>query len=321
MGTILRKLIRPAMLILPLVLGVIFPQGRVLARPPYNFIRWALCLMIFINVLQIRFADLRPRKEHWKLLIANILLAVVPFFLLKMLFPASDIPAQAAFFTGITPTAAASAVIVSLLNGNTGFAVSGFIISNTAISCALLFLLPPVTGNFGVSFLVQVAESMVTVIFLPLAAARLVRGIFPGIMRYIGPLKNVSLMLWSASLYVIAGIAGGYLREENDASAGVLAGMAAIALVLCAVNFTAGYFLGKPSLGRESSQLLGQKNTTFAIFVALEYSSGIAALAPIFYVLFHNLWNSLQLFAFRRRQPERDPGEAETGKGEDPPAD
>ena len=46
---------------------------------------------------------------------------------------------------------------------------------------------------------------------------------------------------------------------------------------------------------REGSQCLGQKNTTFTIYLALAYTSPVVALGPTFYVLWHNLWNSWQL--------------------------
>ena len=289
------------MLILPLILGVIFPQGRVLAGSPYHLIRWALCIMIFINVLQIEWSDLRPRREHWVLLAANILMGLLPCGLLKILWPSSDMPSLAAFFTGIAPTAAASAVIVSLLNGQVGFTVTGFIITNIGIACALVFLLPLVTGNISMAFLIHVASSMISVVFLPLLLARIVRYFFPAILRYMTQLKELSLIMWSFTLYIIAGIATCNIQENSDASVAMLVGMAGIALVLCIINFSFGYFIGRPQRSRECSQLLGQKNTTFAIFVALEYSSGIAALSTVFYVLFHNLWNSFQLISARRK--------------------
>ncbi|MBE6356131.1 MAG: hypothetical protein E7058_03350 [Lentisphaerae bacterium] len=297
----MKKLIRPAMLVVPLAVGMFFPEVKILAYPPYNVIRWALCVMIFINVLQIRFADLKPRKEHGILLAANILLGVVPFYLLKYLCPGTVIPAQAAFFTGIAPTAAASAVIVSLLNGNVGFAVTAFVISNAGISLALLGLLPLITGDFTVAFFYQVAQSLVTVIVLPLLLAQITGKIFPGIMKHLGKLKMFSLSLWSLSLFIMAGIARSYF-DRSDAGAGMIAITGIIAVVICIMNFALGYLL-TGRFRRESSQMLGQKNTTFALYLALQYASGEAALATVFYVLCHNLWNSIQLFAF--------PGEVE----------
>ena len=88
--------------------------------------------------------------------------------------------------------------------------------------------------------------------------------------------------------------------------------LVAYILVGAMASFTVGYFLTKSEYRRDTSQILGQKNTTFAIYLALEFSSGIAALATIFYVLFHNLWNSVQLFLHDRQKEgggESFPGE------------
>ncbi|MBR2626340.1 MAG: hypothetical protein IKD23_08110 [Lentisphaeria bacterium] len=297
----MKRLIRPAMLLVPLISGVCFPGLHIFASAPYNFIRWALCVMIFINVLQIEVRDLKPCREHFIVLAANILIGVVPFFLLKYIYPASVIPAQAAFFAGIAPTAAAAAVIVSLLNGRVGFVVTGFMISNIGISIALLFLLPVVTGNLTAAFFLTVLESLVTVIAIPLTAAQIVRRFFPGILKYRGKLKSLTLVLWSLSLLIIASVAGNFFRNNAGNSTGFAVFSVVLAFLICAGNFSIGYWLGRPGYRRDTSQMLGQKNTTFAIFIALEYSGGAAALTTIAYVLFHNLWNSIQLFTAKSR--------------------
>ncbi|MEK7414548.1 MAG: hypothetical protein AAB263_14635, partial [Planctomycetota bacterium] len=46
---------------------------------------------------------------------------------------------------------------------------------------------------------------------------------------------------------------------------------------------------------REASQSLGQKNTTLTIWMAATFANPIVALAPTFYVLWHNLVNAAQL--------------------------
>jgi len=72
---------------------------------------------------------------------------------------------------------------------------------------------------------------------------------------------------------------------------------AGVSLFMCALNFITGFWINR-RFRRESSQMLGQKNTTLALFLALEYSGGAAVLALVFYVIYHNIWNSLQLLAF-----------------------
>ncbi len=298
---IMKKLIRPALLVVPLFTGIFFPQAAILAQGPWNFIRWALVAMIFFNVLQINFADLKPRKEHFLVLAANVFMGIVPFYLFKLLIPSADIYAHGAFFTGIAPTAAATAVIVGLLDGHVGFAVTGFLITNIGISILLLGLLPLVTGNFTAVFMLNVFYSIMTTIIIPMACARAVRHFLPGILDHTAKFKSLTLVLWSASLFILAAVARLNFDQNSDASLGVLGILALTAGVICAVNFTVGYFLTKSEYRRDTSQILGQKNTTFAIYLALEFSSGIAALATIFYVLFHNLWNSVQLFLHDRK--------------------
>ncbi|MBE6388984.1 MAG: hypothetical protein E7043_02295 [Lentisphaerae bacterium] len=290
----MKKLIRPAMLITPLILGVLFPEVRVLAQSPYNFIKWALCVMIFINSLQIRPSELKPCKEHWVLLAANILLGVVPFFLLQS--AGCDTMAQAAFFTGIAPTAVASSVVVALLNGSIGFALTAFVISNVGIATVLLFLLPLVTGNLALDFFFSVLRSLIEAIALPLLAAQILCRIFPRLRDSAGKLKMCSLSLWSLSLFIIVAVARDYLDLQNDTISGMFL-PAGVSLFMCALNFITGFWINR-RFRRESSQMLGQKNTTLALFLALEYSGGAAVLALVFYVIYHNIWNSLQLLAF-----------------------
>jgi len=159
----LKTLIRPAMIFIPFVIGVLFPQAHVLNGEPLNVVRWCLVVMVFISALRIRFSDLRPRREHWMLLGVNVLMGVVPYFFLKTLLPAHQVLALTAFFVGITPTATAAPVVVAFLNGRIGFALTGFTISNICISLFLLALLPLVTGNLTADFIGNVDYNIVAV--------------------------------------------------------------------------------------------------------------------------------------------------------------
>ena len=57
--------------------------------------------------------------------------------------------------------------------------------------------------------------------------------------------------------------------------------------------------IGGREFPREASQSLGQKNTSFTIYLALTYANPLVALGPTCYVLWHNLWNSWQLHQSR----------------------
>jgi BASS family bile acid:Na+ symporter len=84
----------------------------------------------------------------------------------------------------------------------------------------------------------------------------------------------------------------------------VLVEIALASLLVCVASFTIGRWIGGREFPRESSQSLGQKNTTFTIYLALAYASPVVALGPTCYVIWHNLWNSWQLHR-AARMPSR----------------
>lgn len=298
----LKTLTRPAMIFIPFLLGVLFPQAHILNEPPFNAVRWALVIMVFMSCLQIRFSELKPRRQHWYLLGMNLLMGIVPYFVLRLLVPGDPTLANAAFFVGITPTATAAPVVVAFLNGRIGFALTGFTITNVFISLSLLFLLPMVTGDFTVNFIGRVAMTLLQVIAFPFAVAVIVRRIWPKVRELPKKLKTFSFLLWSFSLFVLASIARQYFIDNPGVSLWNIVGIALIALVICVGNFWFGKYLAPKRYRRECSQLLGQKNTTFTMYLALHYASALAAMGPIFYIVCHNTWNAWQMYQYDRRK-------------------
>lgn len=301
----LKTLIRPAMIFIPFVIGVLFPQAHVLNGEPLNVVRWCLVVMVFLSALRIRFSDLRPRREHWMLLGVNVLMGVVPYFFLKTLLPAHQVLALTAFFVGITPTATAAPVVVAFLNGRIGFALTGFTISNICISLFLLALLPLVTGNLTADFIGNVAVTLAEVIALPFLLSLAVRKLYPKAREWPKHCKTFSFALWSFTLFVLAAVARQHFIDHPDESRLEVLAIAGISLAVCVANFAIGRALAPRRYSRESSQLLGQKNTTFSMYLALQYAGALVAMGPIFYVLWHNCWNAWQMYSYDRRRHAR----------------
>ena len=122
-------LLRPAMIVIPLVLGIFFPQAAVL-KP---LIRWGMIAMLFMVYLQLDLRELKPRMAHWAILAANLAVGVGGYLVFKLFgsLCAGEQAAQqvrelawAAFFIGITPTATAAPVIMNFLNGRVGLTVA-----------------------------------------------------------------------------------------------------------------------------------------------------------------------------------------------------
>ena len=116
---------------------------------------------------------------------------------------------------------------------------------------------------------------------------------------------NLSFILWVILLCVISGSAMKFFYSHPGISYKYYFVIAGISLLICMVNFSLGYLIGGKQFAREASQTLGQKNTTFTIVLASTFSSPLAAMGPTFYVLWHNLWNALQLFIHDRKMAKK----------------
>lgn len=298
----LKTLLRPAMMFVAFGIGALFPQAHVLNKPPINLVRWALITMMFISCLQLECRELKPRTEHWLVLAANILLGVIPYYLVLWLFPNQPDLARIVFFVGITPTATAAPVVVSFLQGNVGFALTGFVVTNIGVALALLVLLPITTGEFSCSFIWSVFKSLCFVIALPFFSAMLVRKLWPDAHNKAKKLKMFSFSLWCLTLFCLASVTRNFFVEKTDIQSTIVFWALGISLVLCIINFTLGYYLKRGNFRHECSQILGQKNTTFTMFIALQFAGPLVALGPIFYILWHNLWNAWQMYRCSAKQ-------------------
>lgn len=301
----IRILLRPAMIFIPILCAFLFPQGVTYLGDSKSLIRNLLMLMIFLTCLKLRLKDLSFRKEHWIILILNVLLGVIPFFLIRFIFPDEPVYALAAFFTGITPTAVAASVIMTFLNGRAGFVLSSYILTNTLIPLLLIVLLPYVTGNMTSDFFFDVMKTLFMVIVLPFAASRVVLFICRGAAKLAGKLKMVSFSLWTFLIYVLSASVILFFRDNREASIGQMIGVAMLSLVQCILNFYLGGKISKRRLSRECSQALGQKNTSFTVYLALQFASVPVALGPFFYIFWHNICNAVQMYRYDRRRIKR----------------
>ena len=293
----LKTLIRPAMIFVPLSLGVIFPQANGL-----NFlIRYLLMVMLFMVFLRLDFKELKLRRSHFMLLAVNLLLGIGCYWIVLWLFKDKTL-AQSAFFVAVTPTATAAAVVMSFLRGNVGYVITSFVTTNVGIALVMPWLLGWVCGNSSLEFMLKVAETLVYLLLLPFSAAVILRKFYPEARNLPQKLATATFGLWSLCLFIIAASAMHFLLNNPQLSRWIIVESCLIAMVICALNFTLGYYLGEKGLRREASQSLGQKNTTLTIYLAFAYAGPLAAMGVISYVLWHNSFNAWQMFIFDRQQ-------------------
>lgn len=269
--------------------GFCFPQAAALSF----LIRYMIALMMFCSLLKMRSSRRPLRREHGWILAANILLGLGSWAVLHL--AGFKILAEAAFFTGITPTATAASAVTNMLGGRQEFVISSFLVTNIAMALLLPWLIPFVTGSETVGLFWHVAQSLFFVMGLPFLGVLLFRKCVKNQAFFLKISGQCAFYIWVAAIFLIIANAADFLYSRSGGIGEVII-ISLISLVLCFLGFFTGARIGGRRRPLECGQSLGQKNTTLTIYLALVYASPAAALGPAFYVIWHNTWNAIQLW-------------------------
>ena len=285
-------------LILMMALGVMLPQLHALSF----LIQYLLMFMLFYAFWGIEIkSDFFHKGLIW-LLLTNLAVAFVSYWILYRL---NMTLALAAFVTGIAPTAIASPVVVSFINGHVPYVIGSVLLTNIVSALVVPFALPYIVGTVVEISILQVLQPVLIVMFVPLILTRLAILLPQNVRGVIGKGKAMSFPAWLVNLLIISAKAAEFLRSEAVNSTSMVISIAFISLVICVVNFSLGALLGGRRYWQESSQALGQKNNSFVIWIALTFINPLVAMGPTFYILYHNLYNSWQIYRFQKQQKDR----------------
>lgn len=281
-------------LLLTMVAGAFLPQFHT-----FSFlIQYLLMAMLFFAFLDI---DFRPRSFQkgvlWVLL-ANLSIAFLGYWVFS-LFDANL--ALAAFITGIAPTAISSPVIISFIEGRVEYVVASVLLTNITMALVVPFTLPFLVSTGARISVWEVLQPVLVTMFAPLILARLVLLLPAGVRTIIRKGKPYTFPIWLLNLFIISAKAVDFLRNGSAGSSGILLEIALVSLAICVVNFALGALIGGREYWQEASQALGQKNNSFVIWIALTFINPLVAMGPTFYVLYHNLYNSFQIYLFEKR--------------------
>jgi|GEM_PF-143894 len=288
-------------LILSMIAGSLVPEAESAA----SLLPYLLMGMLFFAFLDITITRESFRASMLLIFLANLAIPLAVFFLFR---PFDPVVALIAFLTAIAPTATATPVIVSYLRGRVDYVLPCVLLTNIGIALILPFLLPWVAGATVHITTGEILPPVLEVMFVPLILAFLLRKFLPPIQRFLLPGKVLSFPIWLAMLFIVTSRASAFLQSSAEFSAGQLLWIGFISLIICVVNFGLGAMIGGREFRHEGSQALGQKNNSFTVWIALTYLTPLAALGPTFYVLYHNLYNGLQLYMAERdatRKPEK----------------
>jgi BASS family bile acid:Na+ symporter len=282
-------------LLLTMAFGALLPQFHT-----FSFlIQHLLMIMLFFAFLNIEFKPQGFQKSVIWVLLANVAVAFISYVVLARL----DIMlALAAFMTGIAPTAIAAPVIIGFIQREVEYVVAAVLLTNISSAVIVPLTLPFLLGADIQISIWEVLQPVLIVMFVPLILARLVSRLPLRTQDFIRKGKSISFPIWLVNLFIISANASNFLRNENTDSAFTLITIALVSLVICIVNFGVGAMLGGRRHWQEASQSLGQKNLSFVIWIALTFINPLVAMGPMFYIVYHHLYNSWSIYQFEKRR-------------------
>ncbi|MBQ2787884.1 MAG: transporter [Bacteroidaceae bacterium] len=259
--------------------------------------------MLFFTFCKVRLKELRVLKWHLWLLAFQMFVFIALSLVVAFVFPRNieiRVLLETAMLCIVCPTATAAAVITVKLGGNASSLISYTMLINMSVAVVAPFFLTltnPVEGVSFTSSFMLIMGKVFPLLLCPLAAAELLRYLFPRVHRYIVEHGQAwPFYLWLVSLALAIAVSARAIAHSS-LPLYVMAGIAIVSLFCCMVQFALGRRIGCV-YGHtvEGGQALGQKNTVFAIWLAYTFMTPVTAIAGGFYSIWHNVVNTWQLY-------------------------
>lgn len=262
--------------------------------------------MLFITFCKVNPKDLRPSRWHgWLLLIQAGCFALLS--LLLILFPhlPGQVLVEGAMLCLICPTATAAAVVTGKLGGSAASLTTYTILINLATALVVPVFVPLIHPHddfaFGTYFAL-ILGNVFPLLFCPFLLAMFVRYCLPRFHRVVTRCKDLAFYLWAVALALAIGVTVKSIVHSTVALSYQI-GIAAVSLACCAFQFWAGKRIGAHYGDATSAgQALGQKNTVFAIWMGYTFMTPVTSVAGGFYSIWHNIYNSYQLYEKRKEE-------------------
>ncbi len=276
------------------------PAGPYLEKAVEMIQPLLMFVMLFLSFCRIAPRQMRPHRWQFWLLLVQTAGFVIPGIVLMLCGDGHyNLLIESFMICMICPTATAAAVITGKLGGDMPGIITYTILINIVTAILVPAVVPLVHPAAGISFITAFSMIMAKtfpLLIMPCLCAWLVRFLLPDFHRWILHFNDLALYIWSVSL-PLAIVVTTRAIVKSDIPAGYMIGMAAVSLLCCVLQFWTGRKIGaKWGNNVTAGQALGQKNTVFAIWMAYTFMTPVTSIAGGFYSLWHNIFNSYQLY-------------------------
>ena len=284
-----------AVLLAPLLTAVL---------PPLMF------LVLFVTFCKVDFHQLRPVAWHlWVGLFQVVLIGALMSLALGFRLTGDGlILLEAILMCVISPCATAAAVVTQKLGGSLEQTTTYTFLSNFLTALIVPVCFPALEKSADVPFLsafTKILYEVVVVLLLPMLSAYVVKHHLHRLHRRILSMRDLSYYLWACTLMIVTGTTVKNILHANTTLA-LLAAIALSGLLTCVAQFAIGRFIGHHfGHAQEAGQALGQKNTTFAIWLSSTWLNPLSSVGPGCYILWQNLINSIEIWQHRRLEAAR----------------
>lgn len=258
-------------------------------------------LMLFFTFCRVDARKIRFSTLHLWLILFQIVGSLAIYYLLGWF---NLVLAQGGMICVLAPVAMAAVVIGGMLGANIETMAAYSLLCNVVIALVAPILLHHF-GN-GECTVGQILQKVAPLLIAPFVAGQFCRFCLPKLGGWVASHSQISFYIWLMSLVVIIGRTTCFILDHNDVDRGVELALAAVALVVCVVQFVCGRAIGRrygdPAAGGQS---LGQKNTVLAVWISQAFLDPIASVAPTAYIVWQNLVNSYQIYRQGRREQTR----------------
>jgi BASS family bile acid:Na+ symporter len=295
---------------------------------------WLIFFMLFFTFCKVNPKDLRLHKWHWVVLFLQIALSLAAYAITYLL-TGSRFMAQGLMLCFVMPTATAAPIIAGKLGGSIQNLTTFTLLSNfaTAIVVPVLFPLvnPLAEKAFWPAFTLIISH-ISPLLLGPFFGAWLLRISYQWRTKkeFVLPtsIAVVPFYLWVCSIVVLtATVTETVIANFYDQLSNILI-LLVSSFFACLLQFglgkLIGYHLPAPSKGRDyqdvlinpaaapktmegvssitAGQAFGQKNTSLGVWMAQTYLHPLAALGAAAYIIWQNLFNSIQLFVVAHKK-------------------
>lgn len=334
----MRKFFDSNALWLSMLIGAVFYPWLLPLKP---VLPWLIFFMLFFTFCKVNPLDLRLHKWHWVVLGAQMALSFLTYFV-TIRFSGDPVLAQGLLMCFIMPTATAAPIIAGKMGGSIQNLTTFTLLSNFATAIIVPATFPLINDQlqmtnyqfaeqFWPAFLL-ILSRVAPLLLGPFFAAWFLRlgcqwktkkeFVLP---RSIAPMP---FYLWVASITVLSATVTQTVITNYQSQMTNMLILLACSFFVCLVQFGLGKWIGyklpAPSKGRDyqdvlinpaaapktmagvssitAGQAFGQKNTSLGVWMAQTYLDPLSSLGAAAYIIWQNLFNSVQLFVVAHKK-------------------